>query len=75
MSKEEVRQLGQVFFRADAARSQPASFGLGFAQCKRLVERLGGQLTVRSALQIGRCVTLTLLRREPAKRAAPDAGV
>lgn len=49
MSADELKQLGQVFFRADTARSQTSSFGLGFAHCKRIVETLGGHVTVHSA--------------------------
>ncbi|EJM16941.1 signal transduction histidine kinase [Pseudomonas sp. GM18] len=65
MSAQELRQLGQVFFRADAARSQPSSFGLGFAHCKRIVERLGGQLTVQSTPQAGTRVTIAIMRFKP----------
>jgi signal transduction histidine kinase len=65
MSAQEVRQLGQVFFRADAARSQPSSFGLGFAHCKRIVERLGGHLTVQSTPHNGTCVTIAIMRYKP----------
>ncbi|UVM41460.1 HAMP domain-containing histidine kinase [Pseudomonas sp. B21-017] len=65
MSTQEVRQLGQVFFRADAARSQSSSFGLGFAHCKRIVERLGGHLTVQSTPQTGTRVTIAMMRYKP----------
>ncbi|KQV10673.1 histidine kinase [Pseudomonas sp. Root329] len=60
MSADELKQLGQVFFRADAARSQTSSFGLGFAHCKRIVETLGGHITVHSAPGNGSRVTVSV---------------
>ncbi len=46
MSKDDIQQLGTLFFRADPARSGADSFGLGFAQVKRLLENLGGDIQV-----------------------------
>lgn len=62
MSERQLAQLGQVFFRADAARSAGDSFGLGFAQAQRLAEQLGGSLQVQSAPGAGTCVELQVER-------------
>jgi two-component system heavy metal sensor histidine kinase CusS len=62
MSTDELKQLGQVFFRAETARSQSLSFGLGFAQCKRIIERLGGHIMVDSAPGKGTRVTVSAMR-------------
>ncbi|MFW0755163.1 sensor histidine kinase [Pseudomonas sp. H11T01] len=64
MSINEVKQLGLVFFRAEAARSQTLSFGLGFALCKRIIERLGGHIVVQSTPRSGTCVTIKAMRYE-----------
>lgn len=60
MSSTDLEQLGQVFFRADTARSDGSSFGLGFAHAERIVEQLGGKMSVQSVKHSGTCVTLWL---------------
>lgn len=65
MSADEVRQLGQVFFRADTARSRSTSFGLGFAHCQRIIERLGGHLSIQSTPLAGTRVTIAIMRHKP----------
>ena len=65
MSPTDVARLGDVFFRADAARTGDGSFGLGFAYAKRIIERLGGSLAVESALEVGTTVTVRVV---PAQR-------
>jgi signal transduction histidine kinase len=59
MSDAELRQLGQVFFRADAARSDDSSFGLGFAHARQIVEQLGGSVSVYSTKDRGTSVKVT----------------
>jgi signal transduction histidine kinase len=49
MPSEQVSRLGEIFFRADAARSTGDSFGLGYAHAKRIVEYLGGTIQAASA--------------------------
>jgi signal transduction histidine kinase len=66
MSADELKRLGQVFFRADAARLQTSSFGLGFAHCKRIVETLGGHITVHSAPDNGTRVRVSVPRARTA---------
>ncbi len=65
MSLTETEQLGNVFFRADTARVQGQSFGLGFAHCQRIAEQLGAALTVTSEQGMGTCVTLSIRRVIP----------
>ncbi|CDF84165.1 signal transduction histidine kinase [Pseudomonas knackmussii B13] len=62
MSAEQVANLGQVFYRADAARSTSSSFGLGFAHAKRIAEQLGARLGVQSAEGRGTRVSLRIPR-------------
>ena len=63
MSPDELVQLGDVFFRADTARAQGLSFGLGFAYCQRIIQQLGGALAVTSEQGVGTRVTLTVRHR------------
>lgn len=41
-------RLAQPFFRGDAARSQASGAGLGLAVVRKMLERMGGQLTLTS---------------------------
>lgn len=50
-----LKKLGTPFFT-----TREAGTGLGVAQCKRLVGRLGGQLTIESELGKGTSVNFTL---------------
>jgi signal transduction histidine kinase len=65
MTQEQVAQLGQVFFRADAARSPGGSFGLGFAHSKRVLEQLNGQVLVLSTPAQGTRVTVIVQPQPP----------
>ena len=47
MSADDAARVFEPFFRADPARHGPGA-GLGLALAKRIVERLGGDLTVES---------------------------
>lgn len=49
MSPETQARLGEVFYRADAARSVRDSFGLGFANAKRILESHKAKLHVTSS--------------------------
>jgi signal transduction histidine kinase len=40
----DITQLGQIFYRADGARSVGDHVGLGLALCRRLLQLLGGRL-------------------------------
>lgn len=53
MSAETVARLGEVFYRADAARSVRDSFGLGFANAKRILESHRARLRIFSKLGKG----------------------
>lgn len=56
---EQTRQhLGQIFFRGDLARSQRDSFGLGFANAKRIIENHAARLNVESKRNEGTTVEL-----------------
>ncbi len=63
MSAEEIVRLGEVFFRAEAARSEAGSFGLGFAHAKRIIEFLGNKIYVESTLGKGTMVVVSAQRR------------
>lgn len=63
ISPENLARMGEVFFKVDAARAKIGSFGLGFAHAKRIVDRLGGRLEIRSKPGEGTTVLITV---EPA---------
>ncbi len=68
MTDDEVAQIFDEFFKADPARHDLASTGLGMSKCGRLVEKLGGQITVRSAgKDCGTTVCFTLKPAEGAE--------
>lgn len=58
MTVIELGRLGELFFRSDNARSDNSSFGLGFAQVKRIVRRICCTLDVQSAVGEGTKVTI-----------------
>jgi signal transduction histidine kinase len=60
MREADVRRLGEVFFRANEARPDDTSFGLGFAQTAKIATLIGGRLDVSSTLGRGTEVRLTL---------------
>ena len=59
MSEEHVARAFERFFRADPSGNIPGS-GLGLSLCKEILELLGGQVELRSALGQGTAVTLWL---------------
>jgi signal transduction histidine kinase len=70
MSEESQRRLFQPFFRAPEARALPGH-GLGMATTRRLIEAHGGNITVRSALQVGTQVTVTFPLAPPPTEILP----
>lgn len=48
MTDDEVAHVFDEFFKADTARHDLASTGLGMSKCKHMVEKLGGKITVTS---------------------------
>ena len=61
MNEDHLAKLGEVFFRVDDSRTDQMSYGLGFAQSKRIIQLLGGQILVESALGKGTMITLSFL--------------
>lgn len=57
MSAEQVARVFERFYRADASGHIPGT-GLGMSIVKEIVELMGGQVSVSSALNIGTTVTL-----------------
>lgn len=55
------------------ARDRRQGLGLGLAIAQRLVALMNGQLSLRSALGQGTCMTLALPRAEPPPQAGPEA--
>lgn len=60
IAPEVVKKLGTPFFT-----TRDAGTGLGVAQCKRLVGRLGGELEIDSVIGTGTSVVFTLPLVEP----------
>ena len=48
MGAAEREKLGDIFFRADVSRSNKDSFGLGFANAKKILQSHGAKLVVNS---------------------------
>ncbi|RZA19370.1 MAG: HAMP domain-containing histidine kinase [Proteobacteria bacterium] len=59
-------RLGEIFYRADVARSHRDSFGLGFANAKRILESHKAKIKVESAIGMGTRVTIELSQVHPA---------
>lgn len=61
-----LSRLAQPFFRGDSARSQASGAGLGLAVVRKMLERMGGQLTFSSPNTPGGGLTsLVQLRKAP----------
>ena len=61
MSEEAARHAFEPFYRADRSRSQKIpGAGLGLSVVKSIVERHGGEMTLKSAEGVGATVSITL---------------
>jgi|GEM_PF-1664212 len=61
IAPDELGRIGDVFYRADAARQKAIrGFGLGLSICKRLAELMGGRIEIGNAPTAGACVALVL---------------
>ncbi|HET6345766.1 MAG TPA: hybrid sensor histidine kinase/response regulator [Myxococcota bacterium] len=60
MSPEVLTRVGEPFFS-----TRPDGTGLGVAQCRRLVEREGGELAIQSTEGVGTMVTFSLPAEAP----------
>ena len=60
---EHLPQLGERFYRVDAARSRPdGGTGLGLSICKGIVHAHGGTLSIESTSGVGTTVHIRLPR-------------
>lgn len=60
ISAEELTKLFQPFVQASHGRTSRGGTGLGLAICKSLCELMGGEVSVRSVLGKGTCVSLDI---------------
>jgi two-component system, OmpR family, osmolarity sensor histidine kinase EnvZ len=66
-----LSRLAQPFFRGDAARSQASGAGLGLAVVRKMLERMGGQLTLSSAGVPGEGLTARVQLQKATQKAVP----
>ena len=61
LSDESMERLFQPFMQADSSTTREyGGTGLGLAICKRIVEGLGGEISVTSALNQGSCFSVSI---------------
>jgi signal transduction histidine kinase len=61
MSSQQIRQAGQLFNMGDASLTRTrGGTGTGLALCKRLIEYMGGQLSITSQPSVGTTVMVKL---------------
>lgn len=73
MTPDQVGRLFEPFNRLGAERTRVQGSGLGLAITKRLVEQMGGQLTVSSVIGAGSQFSIALPVADPAGAPAPPA--
>lgn len=60
MSAATQERLGELFHMGDSSRTKVSSYGLGYAQAKRIIETFGGTLSIKSDLGVGTEITIVL---------------
>ncbi|MGG6266924.1 CHASE2 domain-containing protein [Leptolyngbya sp. AN03gr2] len=60
IAADEVKQLFQPFFQAEAGRALQKGTGLGLSISQRFVQLMGGEISVQSTIEQGSVFTVTL---------------
>ncbi len=70
ISPENRRLLFDEFFRVESAAKKTSGTGLGLAICRRIVQELGGSISVESEVGAGSTFTVRLLAWQDCRNAA-----
>ena len=80
ISREDLKQIASPYVQVDSKRARHGGTGIGLAVCRKMVDAMGGELSIASELGKGSTFTVALFDvkvsdAEPVKEAEPEAGL